>query len=75
MTPRSLNCLEAVGSARIDLITDPPCLPVAPMMTRSLDIVVWIYVVSSMGSELKWLGSPGVSDVGSEWENESRGAN
>jgi hypothetical protein len=36
----------------MDLMTDPPCLPVAPIMTSSLDIVGggWVGVVEGLGS-------------------------
>lgn len=39
MTPRTVKSLDSTGSARIDLITDPPWFPVAPKTVMTLDMV------------------------------------
>lgn len=40
VTPRMVNSLERTGSLRMDLITDPPWLPVAPNTVMILDMTV-----------------------------------
>lgn len=40
--PRILYSLESSGSLRIDLITEPPWLPVEPMTVMSL---AWVMVL------------------------------